>query len=153
MKVRSANDLDFHAQPKLASGIAFVLLVVSAALAPLAGAKSGEVVRAASGVTYVTGGIGSEAVDLLKSMEKEFNLKLVFATTAVAYVSDVKVRIVNAGGDAVLDAMSEGPLLMANLPAGVYQVNATLGGHLERRKITVAANKLMTVDFRWPAAN
>jgi hypothetical protein len=76
--------------PRPAVAIALVLLAVSAVLAPPAGAKSDEVVRAPSGVMYVTGGAGSEAVDLLKSMEKDFNLKLVFANTSGAYVSDVK---------------------------------------------------------------
>ena len=120
-------------------------------LAPPASAKSDEVVRAPSGTMYVTGGAGSEAVDLLKSMEKDFNLKLVFANTSGAYLSDVKVTIVDASGHVVLDATSEGPLLMAKLPAGGYRVDATFAGHPESRKVTVAANKLITVDFRWPA--
>ena len=140
-----------NAMPRQAAAIALALLAVSAVLAPPAGAKSEEVVRAPSGVMYVTGGAGSEAVDLLKSMEKDFNLKLVFANTSGAYLSDVKVTIVDASGNVVLDATSEGPLLMAKLPAGGYRVDATFGGHPESRKVTVAANKLITVDFRWPA--
>ena len=84
-------------------------------------------------------------------MERDFNLKLVFANTSGAYVSDVKVTIVDASGHVVLDATSEGPLLMAKLPAGGYRVDATFGGHQESRKVTVAANKLITVDFRWAA--
>ncbi len=131
--------------------MAIGLLAVSAGLTPLASAKSDEVVRAPSGVMYVTGGTGSDAVDLLKSMEKDFNLKLVFANTSGAYLSDVKVTIVDASGHVLLDATSEGPLLMAKLPAGGYRLDATFGGHSESRKITVAANKLITVDFRWAA--
>ena len=131
--------------------MALALLAVSAVLAPLASAKSDEVVRAPSGVMYVTGGAGSDAVELLKSMEKDFNLKLVFANTSGAYLSDVKVTIVDASGHLLLDAVSEGPLLMAKLPAASYQVDATFGGHSQSRKITVAANKLISVDFRWAA--
>ncbi len=127
-----------------------MLLAVSAVLAPPASAKSEEVVRAPSGVMYVTGGVSSDAVDLLKSMEKDFNLKLVFANTSGAYLSDVKVTIVDGSGHVVLDTTSEGPLLMAKLPAGGYRVDATFGGHSESRKIIVAPNKLVTVDLRWP---
>jgi hypothetical protein len=137
--------------PRQAAAIALALLAVSAVLAPRASAKSDEVVRAPSGVMYVTGGAGSEAVDLLKSMERDFNLKLVFANTSGAYVSDVKVTIIDASGRVVLDTTSEGPLLMAKLPAGGYRVDATFGGHPESRKVTVAANKLIAVDFRWAA--
>jgi hypothetical protein len=139
-----------NAAPRHASAFALALLAVSVVLAPPASAKSEEVVHAPSGVTYVTGGVGSEAVDLLKSMEKDFNLKLVFANTSGAYLSDVKVAIVDASGHVVLDTTSEGPLLMAKLPAGAYRVDATFSGHPESRKIIVAGNKLVTVDFRWP---
>jgi hypothetical protein len=130
------------------AAIALALLAFSAVFAQSAGAKNDEVVRAPSGVMYVTGGAGSEAVDLLKSMERDFNLKLVFADTSGEYLSDVKVTIVDASGHVVLDATSEGPLLMAKLPAGSYRVDATFGGHPESRNVTVAA-KLVTVDFRW----
>jgi hypothetical protein len=140
-----------NAAPRHCSAFALALLAVSVVLAPPASAKSEEVVRAPSGVMYVTGGVGSEAVDLLKSMEKDFDLKLVFANTSGAYLSDVRVTIVDASGHVVLDTRSEGPLLMAKLPAGTYRVDATFSGHPESRKITVAANKLVTVDFRWPS--
>jgi hypothetical protein len=128
---------------------ALAVLAASAVLAPPAGANSDEVVRAPSGVMYVTGGVGSEAVDRLKSMEGDFNLKLVFANTAGAYLSDVKVTIVDASGQVVLDATSEGPILMAKLPAGDYRVDASFDGHPESRKITAAASRLVTVDLRW----
>ena len=140
-----------NAVPKHAAAVALALLSVSAVLAPTASAQSEEVVRAPSGVTYVTGGAGSEAVDLLKSMEKDFNLKLVFAEASGAYLSDVKVTIADASGSVVLDATSQGPLLMARLPPGSYRIDATFGGHPESRKVTVAAKKLITVDFRWAA--
>jgi hypothetical protein len=136
--------------PRQVSALALALLAVSVVFAPLAGAKSDEVARAPSGVMYVTGGVSSEAVDQLKSMEKDFNLKLVFANTSGAYLSDVKLTLLDASGHVVLDVTSEGPLLMAKLPAGSYQIDATFNGHPETRKITVATNKLVTVDFRWP---
>jgi hypothetical protein len=137
--------------PRQASAIVLTLLAVSALLAPSANAKSDEVVHTPSGIMYVTGGVGSEATNLLKSMETDFNLKLVLASTSGAYLSDVKVTIFDASGQVVLDATSEGPLLMAKLPAGGYRVDATFGGHPESRKITVAPTTLSTVDFRWAA--
>lgn len=140
-----------NAVPRRASAFALALLAASVLLVPPASAKSEEVVRAPSGVTYVTGGVSSEAVDLLKSMEKDFDLKLVFASASGAYLSDVKVTIADASGHVVLDVTSEGPVLMAKVPAGNYRVDANFSGHPESRQITVTANKLVTVDFRWPA--
>ena len=51
---------------------------------------------ASSGVTYVTGGAGTEAVDRLRAMEKDFNLKLVFALNNGEYLADVDVSVVDA---------------------------------------------------------
>jgi hypothetical protein len=131
------------------SALALVLLALSWMFAPLAGARSEEVLRAPSGVMYVTGGIGSDAVDRLKSMEKDFNLKLVFANKSGAYLSDIRVAIVDASGRVVLDTTSDGPVVMAKLPAGNYRIDATFGGHPDSRKITVAASRLTTLNFRW----
>jgi hypothetical protein len=129
------------------SAFAFALVAVFVALQASA---SDEIVRAPSGVTYVTGGVSSESVNQLKSMEKGFNLKLVFADTSGAYLSDVGVRIVDASAHVVLDATSDGPLVMAKLPAGSYRVDATFGGDSKTREITVPASDLVTIDFRWP---
>lgn len=136
---------------RIGASIALALVAASALFASAVIAGSDELVRAPSGVVYVTGGAGTEAVDRLKSMEKDFNLKLVFATTAGAYLSDVQVTIVDATGRVMLNATSEGPLLMAKLPAASYQIVARLGEVSESRKVHVAAEKLVVVDYRWPA--
>jgi hypothetical protein len=139
-----------YAARNYAFSLALALLVVSVAFVPLASAKGDEVVNAPSGVAYVTGGVSSEAVDRLKSMEKDFNLKLVFASTSGAYLSDVKLTIADASGRVALDVTTEGPIAMAKLPDGSYQVDATFSGRPQHRTVTIAGNKLITVDFRWP---
>jgi hypothetical protein len=137
------------ASPRQVFVIGVALLAISALVAPSASARSDEVVHMPSGIVYVTGGVGSESTDLLKSMEKDFNLRLVLANTSGAYLGDVKVTIFDASGQVVLDATSEGPLLMAKLPAGDYRVDATFGGHPKSSKITLAVKTLRTVDLRW----
>ncbi len=136
---------------KPALSLLAAILFGSIVLVPLANAKGEEVVRAPSGISYVTGGVGMEGADRLKAMEKDFNLKLVFADKTGSYLSAVKVAIVDATGHAVLETTTEGPFLMARLVAGAYQINATFAGQMERQKVTVGANKLSTIDFRWPA--
>jgi len=100
---------------------------------------------------YVSGGVGTEAVELLKSIEKDFNLKVVFADKAGEYLSEVKVTITDSGGRVLLDAVTEGPLLMAKLPAGGYRIDATFDGRSERQNVRVSANKLTSVGFQWAA--
>ena len=132
-------------------------LVVAAVLAATtllpsgASARSEELVTAPSGVTYVSGGVSTEAVDRLRAMEPEFNLKMVFALKSGEYVSDVKVEVVDATNKVVLDTSTEGPWLLAKLPAGNYQVNASYRRSVEHRAIAVGSGSLKTLDFRWAA--
>ena len=115
-----------------------------------ASAKSGQVVTSSSGVTYVSGGAGTEEIDQLRSIEKDFNLKMVFALTSGAYLAEVNVTIVDAANKVVLDTLAEGPWFLARLPAGTYQVNASYRTNVEHRTVAVGAATLSTVDFRWP---
>ena len=133
------------------SAMAVGLAVACLALTPRAHAKGEEVARAPSGVMYVSGGIGTEAVELLNSMQKDFNLKMVFTDKAGEYLSDVKVTIIDSGGRVLLDAVTDGPLLMAKLQAGRYRIDATFDGRSERRNVAVTANRLTSVGFQWAA--
>ena len=55
----------------------------------------------------------------------------------------------DAAGKTLVDTTSEGPWLMAKLPAGNYKIAATFAGNAEKRTIAVGAEKMKTVDFRW----
>ena len=138
-----------RAMRRRAAYAAIATLIGLAWVAPAASAKADEIVMASSGVTYVTGGTGTEAVDRLRAMEKDFNLKLVFALKNGEYLADVDVSVVDAANHVMLSTLSEGPLLLAKLPAGNYQVNANYRGSVERRTVAVGATTLRTIDFRW----
>jgi hypothetical protein len=126
-----------------------VILLSSASLVPLASANYEIVQTTGGGVSYVSGGIGTDSIDRLSSLAGDFNLKLVFALNSGAYVSDVRVAIANAAGKTLLDTTSEGPWFLTRLPVGNYQIVATFAGHAVTRQIAVGAAKLRTVDFRW----
>jgi hypothetical protein len=125
------------------------LLLGSAMLLPAAGTCAENVVQTAGPVSYVSGGVSDESLDQLKSMSRDFNLKLVFALKSGEFMSDVKVAIVDAKGNRVLDTTSEGPWLLAKLPAGSYQVVATASGNSIKQQVRVDSGKLRTLNFRW----
>jgi len=125
------------------------ILLGAASLVPAASANSDEAVQTAGRMSYVSGGVGTDSLDRLSSLARDFNLKLVFALKSGDYLSDVKVTIADAAGKQLLDTISEGPWFLAKLPAGTYQVAATFGGKAEKRTIAVDAKRLKTLDFRW----
>jgi hypothetical protein len=118
---------------------------------PSAAVIAGEVVRSAGAVSYVSGGVGTESLDRLAAAANAFNLKLVFALNSGEYMGGVTVTIVDAAGRTVLDAASEGPWLLARLPAGEYRILAVSSGNAVRQHVAVSSGKLSTVDFRWPS--
>ena len=115
-----------------------VILLGSASLVPAAGATDDEIVRSAGGVSYVSGGIGTDSINRLSSLAGNFNLKLVFALNSGAYVSDVRVAIANAAGKTLLDTTSEGPWFLTRLPAGNYRIVATFSGNAVTRQSPLA---------------
>lgn len=90
-------------------------------------------------------------MDQMDKLTGNFNLKLVFALNSGNYVSDVRVKIMDAAGKTLLETTADGPLFMARLPKGRYQIAATLSGNTIKRQATVGTAPLNTVDFRWPA--
>jgi len=131
----------------LACSLAAVLL----GSASLGFAATEPVIQSAANVSYVSGGVGDESLARLSAMSGEFNVKLVFAKTSGEFVSGVGVAITDAKGRNVVDARADGPWFLARLPAGHYQIVASLGGKAEKRQIEVGASKLSTLDFRWAA--
>jgi Carboxypeptidase regulatory-like domain len=101
------------------------------------------------GIPYVTGGVGQDERDTLKAMESQFNLALQFSAQGGAFLSGVRVEILDRSGRTVLDALTEGPFFYASLPPGSYRVTASVEGQSTRRSVTVGAGRITRADFAW----
>lgn len=105
----------------------------------------------AADVPHMSGGVGSDGREEIAAAEKDHNLKIVAAEKTGDYLSDVKVVIESAKKERMLDTTMEGPILLAKLPPGTYTVRATFDGETQTRTVTVPAQGLRTLDFRWAA--
>lgn len=101
-------------------------------------------------VHFLSGGVGDDAMAQLIAREKEFDLKLFLVGQSGTYLSDIRITITDARGKGVLLTTSEGPILLANLPTGTYNIKAQKNGHTLEQKINVVAGKLQTTYFRFP---
>ncbi len=100
-------------------------------------------------VEYVTGGVGDEEARYLAELARDFTLKIL-VTKDGKYFADVDIRILDAHGELVLEARTDGPLLYANLPPGRYTVIAEgFGEHFER-KVSIRKGRQAYLVFRWP---
>ena len=106
-----------------------------------------------NGLRYVTGGIGADAVAAFKQAAPKYPLELLFAQKATpndVYLAEVKVMI-RQSGKVMLDAKSGGPFLLAQLPPGKYQIEASSEGVVKQQAVEVVKGKHQRVVFVWDA--
>ncbi len=131
-----------------------VAMVLVAALAMTSGvwAANADRVQEMNGVTFVSGGIGSDSRESLAAREKSYNFKLVMALEGSgAFVSDARLTLSTAAGRKLVETATEGPLFLAGLPTGAYVVSATFRNVTHSKKFQVRADRLHTEYLRWPA--
>jgi hypothetical protein len=100
-------------------------------------------------VPYISGGVGADTREDLLAKEKEYNLKIITADKSGDYLADVKLVIESARKERVLDTTMAGPILLAKLAPGTYTIRATSADQTLTQTVTIPAQGLRQVDFRW----
>lgn len=102
-----------------------------------------------NGASYISGGVGDEEMSQIKSVEKDYNMRLLFTGRDGEYQSGVKVQVTDAKGNVALDTTASGPYLLAKLPPGRYKVNASLDDQAQTRTTVVNERGSKEVHFAW----
>lgn len=104
-------------------------------------------------VLYRSGGIGEDEAKAMQEAAREYPLALEFVAREGdghgAFLADVDVSIRDAGGNQVLRTRSDGPYLLARLPAGRYVITARHEDTPHERRITIPARGGRHVTFGW----
>ena len=102
------------------------------------------------GVSYISGGIGLDESTAIKAAARDFTLSLLFVQTKRGeYLADVNVSIRDKEGALVLEAVSEGPMLLARLPAGIYKISAEHDGTALAKTVRVDSRRMTQAAFVW----
>jgi hypothetical protein len=89
------------------------------------------------GVKYMSGGVGINERAAMDRMDKNYDLKLIFAEPSGPYLANVNVEILNASGKKLVETTDNGPWFFAKLPDGKYRVVATFNGKKEAREVDI----------------
>jgi hypothetical protein len=65
-------------------------------------------------------------------------------------MADVDVAVIDHRGHTVLQAVSEGPLMLARLAPGNYTVRASAAGKTIERKVHIAPGESARAVLVWP---
>ncbi|THD05694.1 hypothetical protein B1810_01245 [Panacagrimonas perspica] len=110
--------------------------------------------RTQGDVVYLSGGIGKDETAAIKATTSRYALTLLFATTGGggrdAFLASVPVKIADASGKVVLDAVTDGPYLLVNLAPGKYQVSASLDGVERKTSVTLKTGVPQQRSLTWP---
>lgn len=118
------------------------------------GGPQEQISAADPSVTFVTGGIGHVSQQQITSIQRAYPLKLSFADNTGHYLANVNVAIADTSGNTVLNAVTDGPILLAKLKPGTYTVNATYEGQTQTRKVSVGSSlKTSNFSFRSMESN
>lgn len=102
-------------------------------------------------VTFVSGGVGGDEQKAMLAIQADYNLHMLFSIKGTGeYVSDVKVRITNSSGNTLMESLSEGPMLFANLKPGRYTISVDRDGQVIHKTATLKGNRKASLFFTWP---
>jgi hypothetical protein len=145
--------MSFLGEYEMRTGHKIFMAALALGLASAAYAQDGlPPTQTYGSVSFVTGGIGLDESTAMKAAQKDYTLSLLFVQTRRGeYLADVKVSIRDHAGKTVLEAVSDGPMLLAKLPAGSYEVSAEHEGKVLLKTVRVAAAGVTRASFVWQA--
>ncbi len=100
------------------------------------------------GVDTLSTGVGQEG---RSAGHREFSLKVVFAERLGPYVAGVSLKIVDEGGQALVDTLSAGPWFYAKLPPGNYRVHARRNGARTEGTVEITGVRQKVLYLTFPA--
>ena len=103
-------------------------------------------------IAYVGGGVRYEEQKALEGLSDEFNLKVTMADQQGKYTGSALIRIEDSTGRDVLVTRTEGPLFLAQLPAGTYHVYTVAAGQTFNRSVTVRDAGQQQIVLTWPTS-
>ena len=78
-------------------------------------------------IRFLSGGVGQAEQQYIRQSERTFPVKLTFANSKGAFMSDVDVEISNKEGERVFRMVTDGPILLLDLQPGSYKITADNG--------------------------
>jgi hypothetical protein len=132
-----------------------VWVALAAALLLLCGSPALALERGITvdGRPYLMGGIGLQEREELAAARNDFSLRIATAARGSgAFVSNVQVRILDAGDRIVFERELAGPVLLVDLAPGRYGLEATLDGQTQRTRTQIGAQDRREVIFCFDVA-
>ena len=109
-------------------GVARMAILLAFGLGTVGGALATPQSFNYRGTPLLTGGVSEEEREAMRQDIAPYNVWLVFVERDTGnYVTGVKVSVIDANENAVVDTVADGPWLLAQVPPGQYKVRTADG--------------------------
>ena len=101
---------------------------------------------------YMMGGIGEHEADAIQAESKKWPLSIIFSEHLKnddLWVSGVQLKIINSKGNAIFDERIDGPMFLANLPTGSYQLIGSYRGVTKKMMVKIMTNQSLQISMNW----
>ena len=130
-----------------------LLLLASTLIAFPAFAQVSMEPRTQGSITYISGGIGLDDMEMLRELRPSYNMHLLFASQGSGqYLAEVNVKILDQKGQTLLEAIADGPYFYAKVSPGKYKIIAESEGIALSKIVEVSGKGPISKSFYWPAA-
>jgi hypothetical protein len=126
-----------------------LLLLVSCLRAFAADVPPSAPVLSQGSVSYMSGGVGDDELEMMQQLASKFNLKMLFASTKGNYLAGVHITVENKGGQVLLNTDSDGPFLYVLLPKGQCKVVALKDNQPIVKTVHLSEKGNSSLIFRW----
>ena len=133
--------------------IAGLLIALVAPMLQAADEVEPPKVHKQGGSTYVTGGSGDAQRKALFKIANKFPIQLIFEVEGEpGDISGVKVALTDQSGNALIEAVSEGPYFYMNPPAGGrFIIDAEYNGEKLTRTKDLVGRRYLVLEFKFRA--
>ena len=132
---------------------ASLLIALSAPILRAADEVEPPKVHKQGGSTYVTGGSGEAQRKALFKIANKFPIQLIFEVEGQeGDISGVKVTLTDQSGNALIEAVSEGPYFYMNPPAGGrFVIDAEYNGEKQTKTKDLVGRRYLVLEFKFHA--
>ena len=104
------------------------------------------------GVSYISGGVGEGETTAILAEAKQWPLTLELSQLENGrgvWIFGATIKVINAKGKTVFDAVADGPYMLINLEPGDYSIEGSYQDVMQKRAVSIKANAPQKISIFW----
>ena len=109
-------------------------------------------IQTGNGISWMMGGIGLDESTAMRAEAKNWPLSIEFSENLDGYdswISGVHLKIINQRRERVFDSEVVGPIFLADLPSGYYQIIGSYKGSFKTHSVEIVQGSTAHLSMNW----